>query len=404
MLRAVQLAPPGKIRVLFLNSPLAIGADVWIQLLLLRNLPRQQLELHAAGQPPSRSSAEPAAAFAALQAIPDLALTATDFGPSMFDQSRAQKLRAMAMGALPAAASLLRLAAYIRRHRIQILHSTDRPRDAVACAALASLTGARSLIHVHVKYDTWMGRGQNWALGHADRVVGVSQFVASSLVQGGFRPERVRSVLNSIDPSAWNPALDPGPGRASLGVPASAPLIVSVARLFSWKGHRELVQALAIVQRELPDVRLAIVGADYPEGSGTTRTLRALAAELGITDNVLFTGARRDVASLLAAGDVFALPSFEEPFGLVFAEAMAMKRPVVGLTNGGTPEVVEHGKSGLLSAPKDVAGLAANLLRLLRSPELRAQMGEEGRRQVETRFHPARIASDFVNLYAELAR
>ena len=78
--------------------------------------------------------------------------------------------------------------------------------------------------------------------------------------------------------------------------------------------------------------------------------LREQARELGIEKNVIFTGPRSDIAELLAACDVFALPSFEEPFGLVFAEAMAMKRPVVALANGGTPEVVEHGKCGLLSS------------------------------------------------------
>src|SRR5206468_5991867 len=105
----------------------------------------------------------------------------------------------------------------------------------------------------------------------------------------------------------------------------------------------------------------------------------------------------------MAACDVFALPSFEEPFGLVYAEAMAMKRPVVALGNGGTPEVVEHGKSGLLSSPGDDEALANNIITLLRDPDLRARMGEYGRRQVETRFAPARMARDMEQVYGELA-
>jgi glycosyltransferase involved in cell wall biosynthesis len=122
-----------------------------------------------------------------------------------------------------------------------------------------------------------------------------------------------------------------------------------MARLFRWWGHFELLSALALVKRKYPNVRLAIVGSDYPAKSGTTQMLKEHAGELGVGKNVVFTGQRSDVASLLVACDVFALPSFEVPFGLVFAEAMAIKRPVVALTNGGTPEVVEHGKCGLLS-------------------------------------------------------
>ena len=86
----------------------------------------------------------------------------------------------------------------------------------------------------------------------------------------------------------------------------------------------------------------------------------------------------------------------------MFAEAMAMKRPVVALTNGGTPEVVEHGKCGLLSTPGDIDGLAANLLRLLGDPALRTQFGEYGRSRVEQHFTPQRMASDFAALYARM--
>jgi glycosyltransferase involved in cell wall biosynthesis len=388
--------PDKRTRVLFINSALLAGADTWIHFLLLRNLPQDRFELHAAGQPGS-----PAPAFDQLRAIPGIALHPTNFGPSLWGRSKLQMLGSIA-GTLPAAASLLGLAAYIRRHRIEILHSTDRPRDAIACVVLAALTGAKSLIHAHVSYGDWMSRGVTWALGRADAIVGVSSFTARSFVQAGYRSDRVHAVLNAIEPSRWDPSLDPAPGRKSLGVPDGAPLIVSVARLFRWKGHFELLRALAVIKRKYPNVRLAVVGSDYPVDSGTTQMLREHARELGIEENVVFTGQRSDIALLLAACDVFSLPSFEEPFGLVFAEAMAMKRPVVALTNGGTPEVVEHGKCGLLSPPGDIDALAVNLLQLLDDPALRTQFGEYGRSRVEKHFTPQRMASDFAALYARM--
>jgi glycosyltransferase involved in cell wall biosynthesis len=390
-------SPDKRTRVLFINSALLAGADTWIHFLLLRNLPQGEFELHAAGQPGS-----PAPAFDELRAIPGVALRPTNFGPSLWKRSRLQKLAGLAGGLPAAAASMLGLAAYIRRHRIEILHSTDRPRDAIACVVLAGLTGAKALIHAHVNYGDWMGRGVNWAFGRADAIVGVSGHTASSFVEAGYRADRVHAVLNAIEPSRWDPSLDSAPGRVSLGVPDGAPLIVSVARLFRGKGHFELLSALALVKRKYPLVRLAIVGSDYPADSGTTRMLEEHASELGIAENVIFTGQRSDIASLLAACDVFSLPSFEEPFGLVFAEAMAMKRPVVALTNGGTPEVVEHGKCGLLSPPGNIDALAANLLQLLDDPVLRAQFGEHGRSRVEQHFTPQRMASDFAALYSRM--
>jgi glycosyltransferase involved in cell wall biosynthesis len=401
MLPFVEESPADRARILFVTSPLTIGADTWIHLLLLRHLSQSHFELHAAGQPASPGEAEPAQAFEALLEVSGVLQKPTYFGPSLYGQSKAQKLKSVTK-LVPAAVSLLSLARYIRQHRIQVLHSSDRPRDALACVVLAALTGAKSVIHVHVKYGDWMSPGVKWALGRADALVGVSQFVAESLVSAGYQRERVHAVLNAIDPAKWDPSLSPAEGRSSLGIPADAPLILSVSRLFPGKGQASLIQALGIVKREVPDVRLVIVGEDYPVGSGTTRCLTALAVEHGVASNVIFTGQRKDVAELLAASDVFALPSYEEPFGLVYAEAMAMKRPVVGLTNGGTPEVVDHGKSGLLSAPDDIQGLATNLLTLLRDPSLRARLGEYGRCQVESRFAPDRMASDFGSLYARL--
>ena len=383
-------------RVLFLNSAVGIGADTAMHLQLMRNLPRDRFELHAAGQPGS-----PAPAFDELLAVPDISLRPTYFGPSLWQQSKLQKL-ASARHLVPMTASLLGLVAYIRRRQIQIIHSTDRPRDALSCVMLAALTGAKSVIHAHVNYGDWMSRGVKWAFGRADALVGVSRYSAETFVAAGYAAERVHAVLNAIELSRWDPTIDPAVGRASLGVPAGAPFIVSIARIFPAKGQEELLQSLALVKRQFGDVRLAIVGADFPEGNGETLRLQDCARKLGIEDNVIFPGQRSDVAALLAACDVFALPSIWEPFGLVFAEAMAMKRPVVALSNGGTPEVVEHEKCGLLSPAGDIDALAANLLRLLRDPALRRRFGEYGRERVIDHFTPSRMAADVAELYARL--
>jgi glycosyltransferase involved in cell wall biosynthesis len=389
-------------RVMFVTSPRSIGADTFIHLLLLKHLSHAGHTLHAAGQAPGYGEREPAHALRALSAIPMLNMRAAHFGPSFTARTRPEQVKLAFRHAAPVAWSFAGLVRYIRKHRIQILHSSDRPRDALACVTLAAATGAKSLIHVHVKYGDWMSRGVKWALGRADALVGVSRFVAGSLVASGHSPARVHAVLNAIDISKWDGSTSPEPARHALGVKPDTPLIVSVARLFHWKGQSELIRALPEVKRAAPGVKLAIVGADYPAGSNTTQQLRQLAHGLGVADDVVFTGHREDIAALLAACDVFALPSFEEPFGLVYAEAMAMKRPVVALSNGGTPEVVEHEKSGLLSAPGDTAQLAHHLSRLLNDRALRVRFGTYGRAQVEARFSAQRMASDFSALYARL--
>lgn len=96
------------------------------------------------------------------------------------------------------------------------------------------------------------------------------------------------------------------------------------------------------------------------------------------------------------------MPSYEEPFGMIFLEAMAMKRPIVALANGGTPEVVDHGKGGLLSEPGDIEALAGNILTLIRDKPLRESMGAYNRKRVEEYFTPQRMANDVERVYQEI--
>ncbi len=117
---------------------------------------------------------------------------------------------------------------------------------------------------------------------------------------------------------------------------------------------------------------------------------------------MVFTGWRSDVQRILAASDIYAMPSFEEPLGVIYLKAMAMRTPVVALRSGGVPEVVEHGGAGLLSEPDDDARLAANLVTLLRDPALREHMGRRGRELVETVHTPRRMAADGLRIYREV--
>ena len=167
--------------------------------------------------------------------------------------------------------------------------------------------------------------------------------------------------------------------RRRAGPPAprdrpDAPLLITICRLFPEKGPAAIIEAVARLRDELPAIQLLIIGADVP-GCNYSEDLRRLAADLGVSDNVRLLGRRDDIEELLAAADVFVMPSHDEPFGLVFCEAMAMGKPVVALDDGGTVEIVEHGRTGLLSAYGDLDALTANLRALLLDPARRAEMG-----------------------------
>ena len=115
---------------------------------------------------------------------------------------------------------------------------------------------------------------------------------------------------------------------------------------------------------------------------------KALARDLNLSENIIFAGFRTDVQSILAACDIYTMPSYEEPLGLAFLEAMAMQKPVIALASGGVPEIVEDTKSGLLSSPRDIEGLAANILTLIRDPQKRHVMGVYGPAYVKRFLDP----------------
>jgi glycosyltransferase involved in cell wall biosynthesis len=157
------------------------------------------------------------------------------------------------------------------------------------------------------------------------------------------------------------------------------------------------------LKQAVPEFKLLIVGDDdpraHPGRSSYSAELKAQARDLGLADHVIFTGYRSDVPQLMAACDIYSMPSFEEPFGMVFLEAMAMKKPVIALNNGGSREIVDHGHTGLLSPPQDIGQLATNIRTLVENPMLRKKMGESGRKKVEQEFTPTHMSAEVLKVY-----
>jgi glycosyltransferase involved in cell wall biosynthesis len=390
-----------KIPVLFIQSQTAFGADSLIQAEIARHLDRDKFVVHVACT--RGDGSEVPASLAKIRQIPDIQLRETDFIPGLNRRSLGETLRGFrSMLSFPS--EVVSLCNYIKQNKIRILHCTEKPRDAVYAMALGKLTGAKSLVHIHVKWSNEYTLPARASVQHADAALAISEYVRDTLIDMGKPPSRVFTVLNALDASDWNPDLDGSEVRRELGISAEAPVIASISRLFSWKGPTQLLDAAAIVAKEFPALRVLIVGADevYVHGGSYTAELKAQVERLGITQNVIFTGYRRDAARILAASDLFTMPSFEEPFGVVFLEAMAMRKPVIGIDNGGTPEVVTQGKAGLLSPPWDVPRLAENIARLLRDGALRREMGEFGRQRVLEYFNPQRMARETGDVYERL--
>ena len=216
-----------------------------------------------------------------------------------------------------------------------------------------------------------------------DRIVAVSDAVREFLVSDyGYDADRVTTIRNG-----WEGA--PLPRTQS-----AVPTIVAVGNLRVEKGHAVLLRALVSVKREVPDVRVVLVGDGPLRGD-----LERLTQVLELEDSVEFTGAVDDVWPELAAADVFAMPSLSEPLGIAAMEAMAAGVPVVGSDVGGIPEVVRP-DTGYLVPPDDPDALATRLIELLRDKEKRTEMGAVARTTAEG-YTMTRMLDAYVRLYEQ---
>ncbi len=162
-------------------------------------------------------------------------------------------------------------------------------------------------------------------------------------------------------------------------------MVGTVASFKRHKGHRHLLEAADRVRREVPEVRFVLVGHGPLEGA-----IRRQARELALDETLVLAGYREDAAAVAATFDVFALSSVYEGLSIALMEAMALGKPVVVTEVGGLPEVVEHGKQGLVVRSADAPALADGILELLGDAGLRRRLGEGGRRAGRQLRHPAR--------------
>jgi glycosyltransferase involved in cell wall biosynthesis len=387
---------------LFIQSQEFFGADSQIHASIMSHLDRDRFDVHCAV--PRGAGGRRIASAERIEQIPDVHVIPTEFGPSARVARRIDLLIGAALLGPPAVVSVVSLARYARRNGVEVVHCTEKPRDVLFASLVARLSGAKTVIHVHVKAEEWIRASVRRLMHSADALVGVSEFVAGSIREMGYSPDRVFAVLNGLEVHDWvDPQADPGQIRREFDVPAEVPLLVSASRLYRYKGQHELLAALPAVKQNFPDVRVLIVGEDdpsaYQDELSYTDTLREMCDELDLDDNVTFTGFRTDVREIMAAADLYVMPSHEEPFGMVFIEAMSLEKPVVALNNGGTKEVVDHGGSGLLSERGDHQALADNITTLLADEALRARMGRHGRQRVEQYLNAVRMTRDMERVY-----
>jgi len=165
--------------------------------------------------------------------------------------------------------------------------------------------------------------------------------------------------------------------------------LVSCGRLNPIKGHQELIEAVGLLRKSGFEIQLNICGEDEQGGDGYHLKLQEQIDAAGLAEQVTLLGAVSEdrVQNELETSDVFVLASHHEPLGVAIMEAMAMSLPVLTTDAGGVPELVDHGRDGLLVKPKDPKLLADTLTTILRDPELACALAAAGRAKIQRSFH-----------------
>jgi glycosyltransferase involved in cell wall biosynthesis len=210
-------------------------------------------------------------------------------------------------------------------------------------------------------------------------------------------PQRLVLTENAIDASHFAPTIDPAVAKADLGLDPHRLTVGYVGRLDRQKGIGFLIEAAQQVVRSEDTIQFVLVGEGELEGA-----MRRKVAACDLNGHVTLTGYRSDVPRLLAALDVFALPSLYEGLPYVLMEAMAAGRAVVATDVGGNRDLVRHGETGILVPPSDVQALAEALLGLLASPHERERLGQAARVAARSRPTPEQMAHQTIQVYVRV--
>jgi glycosyltransferase involved in cell wall biosynthesis len=304
------------------------------------------------------------------------------------------------------AASFVRLTRALRRviraREIDLIHSISYPASLYAACA-AKLTRTPHIWHEHnIKRIHRVNRVlYQFAGSSCAWIIGPSRAVVENLHRAGIDAARLRAVYNGIDIQRFSPSEErTHEVRDSLGLAPGQCAVGLFGQLLPYKGHRTLIDAAPAVLQRHPGTKFFLIGA--LENPPYEAQLRHRIAERGLDGQVRFTGWRDDVQDVIRAMDVVVVATITpEPAALALMETMAMARPIVATRTGGTAEIVEDGRTGLLFTPDDATALATALNGLLADATLRSTLGDAGRLTVERQFSRRQHLQTMQELYEQ---
>jgi glycosyltransferase involved in cell wall biosynthesis len=276
-----------------------------------------------------------------------------------------------------------RLARVIRRGRIQVAHAhKGRARTLMVLAGFLGARGARLVLNRGVSFPIGRVHRVGYTTARVHAIVAVCASIKRGLVAAGVPDDKIEVIYSGTDVTRFHPGVDGVAVRRELGLAPDAFLVTQIG-VRSWRGWRDVLDAVQQVAPQCPRARLLFVGAPPPRVAQLADEARAR----GVGGRVLVLGPRDDVPAILAASDLVVDASYAG-LGITGSvrEALACERPVIATDLEGMPELITHGETGLLVPPRDPKAMADAMLRVIGDPALAHAMARAGRARVEARF------------------
>jgi glycosyltransferase involved in cell wall biosynthesis len=300
-----------------------------------------------------------------------------------------------------------RIIDYLKGKSIDILHS-HRYKENILAAMSRKPAGVGHLVQtVHgiqerftgfqkfkAQLYTWLNR--RYTRRSFERVFVVSRDIQTALA-GRYPAERLVVTHNAINPDRLKPRRPADQVKKELDIGPNNPIFGTAGRMVPIKGYDVLLNAFARIADQEPRARLLLTG-DGPQKIDLERQ----AERLGLIDKVRFAGFRDDIVEILNVIDIFVMSSHHEGIPMILLEAMGMQKPVVVTAVGGMKEVIEDQSQGRLVPPGNPEALAEAALEVLRSGELRSQLGLAAKRRIKDEFSVEVLSARLLEQYRRL--
>lgn len=307
---------------------------------------------------------------------------------------------------LSAAIQLFRL---IKEQKINLVHINAA--TSISSAIAAKMAKIPLVYHIRMIPHS-MSRFQKIYMqftGYlANRIITISEATRKMYSKAAPRhTNKLKVIYNCINADSFAATANGNLVSKEFGFDESTFVVGCVARLIPWKGQRYFLQAAKDLASKYPNIKFLIVGdIPSPKYISYKEELKTLVVKFGIKDKVIFTGNRKDIKNVISALNILVLPSGsasqQEAFGRVLIEAMCLGKAVVATAQGGIPEIVEDGKTGILVPPQDPVALGEAIEYLYERKEEILQMGQRGRERVETLFSCEKSVRQLEEVYCEL--